>query len=155
MRSLGGFFFLVDSFSLNANYLGLDIIIAVLSKREGREACLRRRFTSGLCHLTVIAEPLHVENAFKVGPAVSILLEKGSADILACLTDTLPRMEREVSRVLDRLPSYLFVIFVVEGKNATQKEVCDDTERPVVDFLAVRLLEKHLRGNIRQRAKRI
>ena len=115
MSSLGGFFLLVDSFSLNANYLGLDIVLAVLSECEGREACLWRRIASGLGHWTVLAEPFHVENAFKVGPAVTILLEEGSADILACLTDTLPRMEREVSRVLDRLTSDLFVIFVVKG----------------------------------------
>ena len=155
MFSLRGFFLLFDSFSLNAIYLSLDIIVAILSKCEGREACLRRRLTPGLCHLTVITEPFHVEDAFKVGPAVTILLEKGSADILACLADTLPRMEREVSRILDRLPGDLFIIFVIEGKNTTQKKVCDDTKRPVVNFLAIRLLEKHLWGDIRQGTERI
>ena len=57
-------------------------------------------------------------------------------------------MEREVSRILDRLTSDLLVILVVEGQNATEEQVGDHTQGPVVDLLAVGLLQEDLRSDV-------
>ena len=86
---------------------------------------------------------------------MAVLLEQGRADVFGLLADALPRMEREVSRVLNRLPCYLLVVLVVERQHSAQQQGCDDTERPVVNFFAVGLLEKHLWGNVRERSERV
>jgi len=75
---------------------------------------------------------------------MAVLFQKGLAYIFSGLADALPRVEREVSGVLNGLARDFLVIFVVEGEHAAQKHVGDHTERPVVDLLSVRLLEKNL-----------
>jgi hypothetical protein len=53
-------------------------------------------------------------------------------------------VEGKIGGILNSLPSDFLVIFVVERKHAAQKHVCNHTERPVVNFLPVRLLKQNL-----------
>jgi len=57
---------------------------------------------------------------------MAVLFKQGRAHVFGLLADALPRMEREVSGVLDRLPCNLLVVFVVEGQHSTQEQVGDD-----------------------------
>jgi len=96
-----------------------------------------------------------LHDALKIDALVPVLLEEGQTDVLGALADTFPRMEREVSGVLDGLARNLLVVLVVEGQNAAEKQIGDNTEGPVVNLLTVRLLKKDFGGNVRKRAKRI
>ena len=76
---------------------------------------------------------------------MAIFLQKRRANVLGGLADALPRVEREIGGILDRLSRDLLVVLVVKWQNARKQEIGDDTQRPVVNFLAVGLLEEHLR----------
>ena len=57
-------------------------------------------------------------------------------------------MEREVCRYLDGLPCDLFVILIVKGKHSTEEKIADDSQRPVVNLLAIWLLKENFWGYI-------
>lgn len=57
-------------------------------------------------------------------------------------------MEGEIGRLVDGLSRDFPIVLVIERKYSAQKKVHDNSETPQVDFLAIGLLEKHLRGNI-------
>ena len=57
-------------------------------------------------------------------------------------------MEGEIGRLVDGLSRDFSVILIIERKHSAQQKVHDDSQTPQVDFLAIGLLEKHLRGNI-------
>jgi hypothetical protein len=57
-------------------------------------------------------------------------------------------VEGEIGRLVDGLSRDFSVILIIERKHAAQKKVHDDSQTPQVDFLAIGLLEKHLRGDI-------
>ena len=146
---------LVDGGGLDAVDLILDVLAAIAGESVGLEASLRASLTACLAHISVLAEPLHVQDTLKVSSLVSVLVQQSGANILSSLTDALPRMEGEVGGVLDGLSGDLLVVLVVEGEHAGEEQVGDDTEGPVVDLLAVRLLEKDLGRDIRERAEGI
>jgi hypothetical protein len=51
------------------------------------------------------------------------------------------------------LTSNFLVVFVVIRKHSAQEKIGDNSERPQVDLLAVRLLQKHLRRNVGESSK--
>ena len=154
-RSHSLFLLLLYLGGLDTTNLGLDVLPARRRKRVSLESGLGAGLAAGLRDVRVLVEPLHVEDALQVGPPVAIFLQKRRANVLGGLTDALPRVEREIGRVLDRLPRDLLVVLVVERQNAREQEIGDDAQRPVVDLLTVGLLEEHLRCYVRQRTKGI
>ena len=96
-----------------------------------------------------------MEDTLEVSTLVPVLFEQGEADIFCALTNSFPRMEREVSCVLDSLASDLLVVFVVEWQNTTKKQIGDDAEGPVVNLFAVGLLKKNLWGDVGEGTERI
>jgi len=147
------FFFLSHGFGADTVYLGLDLLLAVGSEGECPEAVLWGCFATSGRNVAEILEPLHAENALQVSTFVPVLLEKRRAHLLGSLRDALPRVEREVGRVLDSLTRDLFVVLVVEGQHSTQEQVSDHAQRPVVNFFAVGLLQQHFRSHVREGAE--
>ena len=139
MQSL--FFLLLNLASFDASYFRRNFQSTGRRCRVVPETGLRRGISSGFRYILKIGEPLHVHDSLKISPLVAILFQQGLADIFGGLADTLPRMEGEVGGVLNGLACDFFVILVVKGEHAAQKHVSDHTERPVVDFFSVRLLE--------------
>ena len=127
-NSLFLLFFLRDGSRLDLLDLGLDLLAVGVGERVGLEARLWRGLTPGLRHVLEVVEPLHAQDLFQVGATMPILFEQHRADVFRLLTYALPRMEREVGSVLDRLPCDLLVVLIVKGKHATQQQVGDHTE---------------------------
>ena len=52
------------------------------------------------------------------------------ANVFAFFTDLVPRVEGEIRSVVDCLPSYFPVVFVIKGQHSAQKQVNYDTQGP-------------------------
>jgi hypothetical protein len=137
----------------------LDLLRNLGRIRLSQRVRLELRAVPGLspCLLCfcIVRKPFHREHLLETRPLGAVFFEQGSANGDGCLADLVPGTKRKVGRVLDGLASNLFVVLVVEGKHATQQQVRYHTKRPKVHLFAVRLLEQHLRGDIRQRAERV
>lgn len=107
-------------------------------------------FLSCILNLLVLGEPGVVQDNFQVTTLRSFLLEQSFAEIDGILADFFPRVEREVSWVLNGLSGDLLVVIVIERKDTRKEKVRDDTDGPEINFLAVRLLEQNFRGDIRK-----
>eukprot|EP00354_Favella_ehrenbergii_P000837 CAMPEP_0170463072 /NCGR_PEP_ID=MMETSP0123-20130129/8323_1 /TAXON_ID=182087 /ORGANISM="Favella ehrenbergii, Strain Fehren 1" /LENGTH=162 /DNA_ID=CAMNT_0010728417 /DNA_START=355 /DNA_END=843 /DNA_ORIENTATION=- len=147
------FFLVLDGGGLDLLNFFLDLRAARRSERVGGEAGLGRGAASGFRHVRKLLEPVHVEDALQVDALVSVLLQEGRAHVLRLLAHALPRVEREVGGVLNRLASDLLVVLVIEREHSAQQQVGDDAERPVVHFFAVGLLQEHLGRHVGERAE--
>ena len=92
----------------------------------------------------VVREPLVLQNILETEPLLTIFLEQPLDKVASGSGNLVPRLKGEVRRILDGLPSDLFVILVVEREDAAQEQVNDDAEGPEVDLLPVRLLQEDL-----------
>ena len=135
--------------------LGVDFCRVRRGQRIGGKASLRGCLSPSFSDVTEVGEPVHLEDSLEVSTLVPVLFEQGEADIFRALTNTFPRMEREVSCVLNSLASDLLVVFVVEWQNTTKKQIGDDAEGPVVNLFAVGLLKKNLWGDVGEGTERI
>lgn len=70
------------------------------------------------------------------------------AKIFALIGNFLPRVEREIGRLIDCLSGDLSVIFVIERQHTAEQQVDDDTQTPKIDLFSIRLLEQNFRGHI-------
>ena len=71
------------------------------------------------------------------------------ADIFSGFWHFFPRMEREIGRLVDSLSRNLSIVFVVEGEDAREEKVGDDSQTPEIDLFSIRLLQKNLGCHIR------
>ena len=62
------------------------------------------------------------------------------ADVLSGLWNFFPRVEREIRRLVDCLPSDLSIIFVVKGEHAGEEKVRNNAQTPQIHFLSIGLL---------------
>ena len=68
--------------------------------------------------------------------------------ILRVIRDEIPHLVAKGHRIVNGLPSCLFVVIGVKGKHSTEENIDNDPEAPKIYIFAIRSLDQNLWGDI-------